>query len=485
MQRWGLRPTTFALSSALKACARLVNRMGGLCMHGQVQKLGFSGAGDGVYVETALVDFYCKLGDMEIARKMFDEMAVRNAVSWNSMLAGYLKSGDLMVAQRVFDEIPEKDVISWNSIISGYARAGDMKKASSLFQEMPERNLASWNAMISGYVEFGDIESARSFFDAMPQRNNVSWLTMISGYSKCGDVDSASDLFDQVGEKDLVLFNAMIACFAQNSRPKEAINLFNNMLNPNVNVQPDEVTLTSVISACSQLGDSRFGPWIESFMRRHGIEMDDHLATALLDLYAKCGSIDKAYELFHGLRKKDLVAYTAMILGCGINGKAADAIKLFDEMLDAHICPNSITFVGLLTAYSHAGLVEEGYRCFTSMKKYDIAPSVDHYGIMVDLFGRAGRLQEALELIESMPMQPHAGVWGALLLACRLHNNVELGEIAAHHCLQLETDTTGYHSLLSHIYASGDRWDDVKRLRKVTNEKALSKIPGCSWMEST
>ena len=484
MQRWGLWPTTFALSSALKACARIAYRMGGISIHGQVQKFGFSCGGDGIYVETALVDFYCKLGDMEIARKMFDEMAERNVVSWNSMLAGYLKSGDLVVAQRVFDEIPQKDVISWNSMISGYARAGDMEKASSLFQQMPERNFASWNAMISGHVEFGDIDSARSFFDAMPQKNNVSWMTMISGYSKCGDVDSACELFDQVGGKDLLLFNAMIACYAQNSRPNEALNLFNNMLNPYVNVQPDEMTLASVISACSQLGDLRFGPWIESYMRRLGIEMDGHLATALLDLYAKCGSIDKAYELFHGLRKKDLVAYTAMILGCGINGKAIDAIKLFDEMVDAQIFPNSITFIGLLTAYNHAGLVEEGYHCFTSMKKYNLVPSVDHYGIMVDLFGRAGRLQEALELIKSMPMQPHAGVWGALLLACRLHNNVEFGEIAAQHCFELEPDTTGYRSLLSNIYASGERWDDVKRLRKVTKEKGFSKIPGCSWMES-
>ena len=179
--------------------------------------------------------------------------------------------------------------------------------------------------------------------------------------------------------------------------------------------------------------------------------------------------------MFHGLRKKDLVAYTAMILGCGMNGKAIDAIKLFDEMVDAQIFPNSITFIGLLTAYNHAGLVEEGYRCFTSMKKYNLVPSVDHYGIMVDLLGRAGRLQEALELIKSMPMQPHAGVWGALLFACRLHNNADLGEIAAQHFFELEPDTTGYCSLPCNIYVSGERLDDVRRLRKIRKEKTFSK----------
>ncbi|KAK9276307.1 hypothetical protein L1049_005838 [Liquidambar formosana] len=482
MHSLGLCPSTFAVSSALKACARIVYRIGGVSIHAQVFKYGFC---SGVYVETALVDLYSKLGDMVNARKVFDEMGERNVVSWNSILSGYLKSGDLVVAKRVFDEIPRKDVISWNSMVSGYASAGDMEMACCLFQQMPERNSASWNAMIGGYVDSGRIELARSYFDAMPQRNNVSWITMISGYSKCGDVESAHKLFDQMDYKDLLSFNAIIACYAQNSRPKEALHLFNKMLESYVNIEPDKMTLASVISACSQLGDLRFGSWIESYMNELKIEMDDHLATALIDLYVKCGSIDKAYELFRCLKRKDLVAYTAMILGCGINGRAVDAIKLFEEMLDAQICPNLVTFTGLLTAYNHAGLVEEGYQCFNSMKERGFMPSADHYGIMVDLLGRAGRLEEAHELIKSMPMQPHAGVWGALLLACNLHNNVELGEIAAHHCFEVEPDTTGYCSLLANIYASVERWDDAKRLRKATKEMGLSKIPGCSWMESS
>ncbi len=481
MQRLGLCPTTFAVSSALRACARIEYRIGGVLVHGQVHKYGYCSC---VYVQTALVDLYSKLGDMVTAQKVFDEMVEKNVVSWNSILSGYLKSGSLAEAQRVFDEIPRKDVISWNSMVLGYARVGNMDQACSLFQQMPERNTASWNSLISGYVDCGDIESARSIFDAMPQRNNVSWITMIAGYSKCGDVESACKLFDQMDEKDLLAFNAMIACYAQNSQPKEAIELFNRMLEPNVNVQPDGLTLTCVISACSQLGDFKFGSSVESYMNKFGIELDDHLATALVDLYAKCGSIDKAYDLFHGLGKRDLIAYSAMILGFGINGKAVDAIKLFEEMINSHICPNLVTYTGLLTAYNHAGLVEEGYRCFNSMKDHRLMPSADHYGIMVDLLGRAGRLEDAYELIRSMPMQPHAGVWGALLLACRLHYNLELGEIAAQHCFKLEPDTTGYCSLLANIYASVERWDDAKRLRKVVGEKGFTKIPGCSWMES-
>ncbi|KAJ4951729.1 hypothetical protein NE237_028561 [Protea cynaroides] len=477
-------PNTFAVSSALKACARIVDNKNGSAIHTQVYKYGYS---SDVYVHTALVDFYSKLGDMGTAQKVFDEMAERNVVSWNSILSGYLKAGDLDMSRKVFNEIPMKDVVSWNSMISGYAKAGDMKTANSLFQQMPQRNAASWNAMISGNVDCGNIEAARQLFDEIPRRSNISWITMISGYSRNGSVDSARELFDRMEEKDLPSWNAMIACYAQNSRPKEALQLFNKMLESNIAVQPDEKTLASVLSACSQLGDLRYGPWIETLVKNLGIELDDHLLTALIDLYAKCGSIDKAYELFCGLRNRDLVAYSAMILGCGINGKASDAIQLFEEMIRANIRPNSVTFTGILTAYNHAGLVEEGYQCFTSMMMGEcgLEPSADHYGIMVDLLGRAGQLKEAYELIKCMPMQPHAGVWGALLLACRLHLNVELGEIAAHHCFELEPDTSGYYSLLANLYASVDRWDDAKRLRRVMEEEGMTKVPGCSWMEST
>ncbi|KAK4478087.1 hypothetical protein RD792_017352 [Penstemon davidsonii] len=467
----GLLPNTFAVSSALKASARILCKVGGVMIHGQVKKLGLCKV---VFVQTALLDFYSKIGDMEVARNVFDEITERNVVSWNSILAGYVRCGDLAMAQNLFDEMPVRDVVSWNSMVFGYARGNDMEKACTLFREMPERNPASWNAMIAGYVECGKIEMARSFFDAMPRRNNVSYITMISAYSKYGNVESAIELFNEKGEKDLLLYNAMISSFAQNNRAKEALQLFDEMLQSNANIQPDGMTLTSAISACSQLGDLKFGKWIESYMSKSGIKMDDHLATSLIDLYTKCGHIDKAYDLFHSLQKRDLVAYTAMILGCGINGRAKDAIKLFEEMMNANIIPNQVTFTGILTAYNHVGLVKEGYNCFMSLQKHGLVPTVDHYAIVVDLLGRAGQLEDAYELIKSMHVQPHAGVWGALLLACSLHNNVELAEVAAKNCFELEADSSGYHSLLANIYASAGRWDDVKRLRGEIEVKEAS-----------
>ncbi|KHN02993.1 Pentatricopeptide repeat-containing protein [Glycine soja] len=421
MHRMSLCPSSPAVSSALKSRARIQDMLVGVSIHGQVRVFGFNTC---VYVQTALLDLYSKIGDMGTARKLFNEMAKKSVVSWNSLLSGYVKA----------------------------AKAGNMDQACTLFRRMPERNLTSWNAMIAGFIDCGSLVSAREFFYAMPRRNCVSWITMIAGYSKGGDVDSARMLFDQMDRKDLLSYNAMIAY---------------------------KMTLASVISACSQLGDLEHWCWIESHINDFGIVLDDHLATALIDLYAKCGSIDKAYELlFPSMRKRDSVAYSAMIYGCGINGKASDAIKLFEQMLAECIGPNLVTYTGLLTAYNHAGLLEKGYQCFNSMKDYELVPSIDHYGIMVDLLGRAGYLDEAYKLIINMPKHQNAGVWGALLLACRLHNNVELGEIAVQHCIKLGSDTTGNCSLLSGIYATVEKWDDAKKLRMGMEGK---EITGCSW----
>ncbi|KAL5065381.1 hypothetical protein RYX36_027118 [Vicia faba] len=480
MRKIGLCPNSHAVSSVLKSCAKVEDDLCGVSVHGDVQKIGFSTC---VYVQTALLDLYCKNGDVLTARKVFDEMAERNVVSWNSLLVGYIKGGNLDEARCFFDEIPRKDVISWNSMVSGYAKGGKMEQACYLFRQMPERSIVSWNTMISGYVDCGSIRLAREFFDVMPKRNSVSLITMIAGYSKSGEVDSAREIFDRMDDKDLWSYNAMIACYAQNSKPKEALDLFNGMLKPEIGLHPDKMTLGSVISACSQLGNLDQWLWIETHMNDYGVVLDDHLTTALIDLYAKCGSIDKACELFHGLRKRDVVAYSAMIYGCGINGKVSDAVELFEQMVGECIDPNLATYTGILTAYNHAGLVEEGYRSFNSMKDNGLAPSVDHYGIMVDLLGRAGWLDEAYKLIMNMPMQPNAGVWGALLLACRLHGNVKLGEIAAQHCIKLESETAGYYSLLSGICATIGKWNDAKKLTTGVEGNKIIKIPGCSWTQ--
>ncbi|XP_010439284.1 PREDICTED: pentatricopeptide repeat-containing protein At4g22760-like [Camelina sativa] len=476
----GVPPSSHAITSVLRACGKIENVIDGKLIHAQVLKNGLCGC---VYVQTGLVGLYSRLGYIEIATKnAFDDIAEKNTVSWNSLLQGYLESGNLDEARRVFDKISEKDVVSWNLIISSYATKGDMGNACSLFLAMPLKSSASWNILIGGYVNCREMKLARTYFDTMPQRNSVSWITMISGYTKSGDVQSAEELFRQMSKKDKLVYDAMITCYAQNGKPKDSLKLFSQMLN--FNIQPDEITLSSVVSANSQLGDTSFGTWVESYVTEHGIKIDDLLSTSLIDLYMKGGDFAKAFKLFSNLNKKDTVSYSAMIMGCGINGMATEANRLSREMIKKKIPPNLVTFTGLLSAYSHSGLVQEGYECFKSMKDYNLEPSADHYGIMVDMLGRAGRLEEAYKLIKSMPMQPNAGVWGALLLASGLHNNVEFGEIACSQCVELETDPTGYLSHLANIYTSVGRWDDARNVRDTMEEKKLRKTLACSWVES-
>ncbi|CAH9112964.1 unnamed protein product [Cuscuta europaea] len=480
-QRYGLSPSTFAISSAMKSCSRIRDVLTGTSFHAQTYKYGFS---RDVYVQTSLIVFYVKMDKMDCARNVFDDMSVKNVVSWNSILSGYVKSGNLEMARSVFDHMPEKDVISWNSIVSGYAREGFMEKAYELFVKMPERSSASWNAMISGYVQCGKIDVARHLFDSMDNRKNqITFTAMISGYSKSGDVDSAMKLFlDMTDGKELTIYNAMISTYVQNSQPKEALKLFHEMLESKL--QPDHMTLTSAISACSQMGDLKSGSWIESCMKKEGIQMDDHLATAFLDMYAKCGIAEKAYDLFLGLQNKDVTAYTAMIMGFGVNGNANDAVNLFNDMINAGIKPNLATVTAILTAYSHTDFVEEGFRFFTSMEKYGLSPTVDHYSIVVSLLGRAGRLEEAYGLIKGMEMEAHVGVWGALLHGCKLHNNLEIGEVAARHCLDMQNgDHGGHRSLVANIYASVGRWGNAERLLETAKVNGGFKLPGSSRME--
>ncbi|ESQ55076.1 hypothetical protein EUTSA_v10027548mg [Eutrema salsugineum] len=479
MHNSGIPPSSHAMTSVLRACGKMENMIDGTSFHAQALKSGLCGC---VYVQTGLVGLYSRLGYIEMAKKAFDDIAEKNTVSWNSLLHGYLESGNLDEARRVFDKIPAKDVVSWNLIISSYAKKGDMSNACSLFLAMPLKSPASWNILIGGYVNCREMKLARTYFDAMPQKNNVSWITMISGYTKSGDVQSAEELFRQMSKKDKLVYDAMIACYAQNGQQKDALKLFSQMLESNTCIQPDEITLSSVVAANSQLGDTSFGTWVESYITEHGIQIDDLLSTSLIDLYMKAGDFDKAFKLFNDLNKKDTVSYSAMIMGCGINGMATEANSLFREMIEKKIPPNQVTFTGLLSAYSHSGSVQEGYKCFNSMKDYNLEPSADHYGIMVDMLGRAGRLKEAYELIKSMPMQPNAGVWGALLLASGLHNNVEFGEIACSHCVELETDPSGYLSYLANIYTSVGRWDDARKVRATMEEKKLRKTLGCSWI---
>lgn len=436
----------YTYPSVLKACASEGKVWEGRAIHASAVRCGADG---NVFVGTSLIDLYGKCRQIVCARKVFDEMAERNVVSWTAMVVGY-------------------------------ASVGDMVEAYNLFDQMPHRNLVSWNVIITGFVKLGDLTNARRVFDQMPEKNVVSFTTMIDGYAKSGDMASARFLFEQAPAKDIVMWSALISGYAQNGLPNQAVKTFLEM--STMNVKPDEFVMVSLMSACSQVGCLELAEWVDSYLNHSSIDIHQpHVLAALIDMNAKCGNMERATSLFEKMPKRDLISYCSMIQGLSIHGRGNQAVVLFNKMLNEGLAPDEVAFTVILTACSSSGLVEEGEHFFESMRhKYGLIPCPDHYACMVDLLSRSGRLEEAYELLQSMPVEPHAGAWGALLGACKLHCNVELGELVANRLFLLEPQNAANYVLLSNIYAAFHRWLDVSVVRNRMNERGIKKIPGIS-----
>nr|AYM00532.1 pentatricopeptide repeat protein [Salvia miltiorrhiza] len=336
-------------------------------------------------------------------------------------------------------------------------------------------------ALIDIYARGGDIVLARRLFDSMVERNLVTFTSMITGYAKNGNVDEARELFDGMEERDVVSWNVMIDGYAQHGRPNEAIVLFRQMMK--AKLKPDEATMVAVLSACGQVGALGSGQWIHSYLG-YRATFNCRVGTALIDMYSKCASLEDARKVFDGIKDKDAVVYNAMIGGYAIHGFSQDAMKLFKEMPEVGLHPTDITFISVLSACAHAGLISESWGLFNAMKdEYGIQPKVEHYGCMVNLLGRAGRLEEAYELVKSMSIGADSVLWGALLNACRLHKNIALGEKVVQFLLQRGLAHSGTYVLLSNIYAAAGNWDGVARTRAMMKQSGVQKEPGCSSVE--
>ncbi|XP_043721246.1 putative pentatricopeptide repeat-containing protein At5g37570 [Telopea speciosissima] len=447
MHRMGISPNGFTFSSVLNACARIPAILQGRQIHTQIIESGYF---SNTVVHTALLDMYAKCGAANDARLVFDQMT-------------------------------DRDVVSWTAMISGYTKVGMMEDARQLFDVMGERNVVSWTTMVAGYANAGDIGAAKELFDQMPEKNSITWTAMIAGYGKCGDVVGARRVFDEMAMRDSACWAAMIACYAQNGCSSEAIETYKRM--KMANVKASEVAMVGVISACTQLGDGDMASSIADDMNEGSCNRTLVVSNALIHMHAKCGSIGQAWEEFNCMLQRDVVSYSALITALADHGRAHEALQLFSRMRKEELSPNEVTFVGVLNACSHAGLIEAGCEYFKLMtESYGIIPLTEHYACMVDLLGRAGRLEEAYKLILDSVVTPDAGTWGALLGACRVYGNVELGEIAAEHLFGLEPENTGNYILLANIYASMNRWDDAARVRKMMSERQIRKSPGRSWI---
>jgi len=252
----------------------------------------------------------------------------------------------------------------------------------------------------------------------------------------------------------------------------------------NIGLKPDDVTLVGVLNSCANLGVLELGKWVHAYIDKNWIKADGYIGNALVDMYAKCGSIDQAFRVFQGMKNRDVYSYTAIIVGLAMHGEAEKALSIFSKMPSVGIEPDEVTFIGVLSACSHAGLVAEGQKYFEEMSRvYNLIPQTEHYGCMVDLLGRAGLINEAEEFIKNMPIEPDAFVWGALLGACRIHGKVELGESVMRKLLEVEPERDGAYILMSNIYSSSNKWRDALKLRKAMKGKNMKKTPGCSSIE--
>lgn len=338
------------------------------------------------------------------------------------------------------------------------------------------------NGLVHMYANFSCISSAQKLFDVSSNRDVVTWTAMINGYAKLGQMDVARNLFDEMPERNVVSWSAMITNCAQVGMFKEALGLFNEM--QLVGLRPNHAGIVGALSACAFLGALDQGKWIHVYVDRNGMALDRVLGTALIDMYAKCGCIKNAHQVFDQMPDRDVFAWTCMISGLANHGHSEGAIELFIKMQNEGVRPNEVTFICVLSACSRVGLVEIGQRFFESMNEvYGIKPGVEHYGCLVDLLGRAGMFEEAKRVVTEMPMEPDSYVMGALLNACRMHGNVELGEKTLEGLMDRRLDQSGVHVLLSNMYASASRWEDVLKVRKGMEEKKVKKVPGCSLIE--
>lgn len=374
------------------------------------------------------------------------------------------------------------DLFVQTALVEMYGKCRNILCARLVFDDMPKRDLVVYNAMLADYMNCGDILEARRLFAEMPERDLISWNTMIHGYAMTRDLGSARDIFDRMEDRDFVSWSSIISAYAQCREPNEALKLFYEMQLHGI--APDNITVLIVLSACGDMGVLGTGKEVHRLIKTDGITVDIKLGTALIDMYARCGDIENSLLVFNSMTEKDVLTWSAMIIGLANHGLGKDALDLFSKMVLEGITPNDITFVGVLSACNHTGLLSEGREYFSSMSKlYGIDPKMEHYGCMVDLLGRSGHIEDARKLIKNMPFEPDAVVWRALLGACRIHKNVDLAEEAITNLIILEPQVYGHHVLLSNVYAQANQWDDVAKVRSRIRGKSIQKVRGCSSIE--
>ncbi|KAJ0962384.1 hypothetical protein J5N97_030212 [Dioscorea zingiberensis] len=551
------RPDDATVVTLLPACAAEGWLEMGKVVHGLSVRLEL---GHALRVNNALIDMYGKCGFLTEAQRLFDRSTERNEVSWNALIGGYSKNGDVDRALYLLREMAVEEGIRPNEVtalnvlsaclgpsellkvkelhgyvirnglqnnelvfsgfITAYAKCGSLESAVSVLHSMEIKIVSPWNAIIGGYVQSGQPTEAMGLFHQMlssgfePDWISISSLlsacthlkdlgsglavhgfiqrhglemdpfiriSLLTLYMQCEKPLFARVIFEAMKEKDSVSWNVIIAGYAKNGQMEESLDLYRRMQRDGY--EPCAISTTSVLMACGQLSALRLGKEAHCFALKADFSDDMFISSSIIDMYAKCGSIEHAHNFFEKLNNKDTASWSAMITGYGIHGCGLEAVQLFNRMHREGPKPDGFTYIGILMACSHAGLVGEGLNYFEEMRNSQVVkPKLVHYACIVDMLGRAGRLVDAARLIEEMPEEPDGRMWTTLLDACKKHGDMNLGERVAKKLLDLEPDKAEHYILASNLFAGSGRWHDVRRVREKMKEVGLMKEPGLSWI---
>jgi len=458
MKSLGVVPNVFTLSSVLKACAGVGAFNLGQQIHGFMIK---ADADSDEFVAVGLIDMYSKDGFLDDARKVFDFM-------------------------------PRRDLILWNALISGCSHGGRHAEVLSLFHRMRKEGLdldvnrTTLSAVLKSTASLEAICHTRQVHALAEKIGLLSDSHVINGlidsYWKCDRLDYAIKVFEESCSDDIISSTSMMTALSQCDHGEDAIKLFVQMLRKGL--EPDSFVLSSLLNACASLSAYEQGKQVHAHLIKRQFTSDVFAGNALVYTYAKCGSIEDADMAFSRLPERGVVSWSAMIGGLAQHGHGKRALELFHRMLDEGVAPNNITLTSVLSACNHAGLVDDAKKYFESMKEtFGIDRTEEHYACMIDILGRAGKLEDALELVNNMPFQANAAVWGALLGASRVHRDPELGRMAAEKLFTLEPEKSGTHVLLANTYASAGMWDEMAKVRKLMKDSNVKKEPAMSWVE--
>lgn len=455
MRESGLQPDEVLVSCLLSGLGNSGNVHGGKAFHAVITKRNF---GDSVLVGNALISMYGKFELVDDAGRVFRLLRQQDADSWNLMIVAYCKAGCDVKCLELYREMQFRDKYEFlcgtNSLVSAISSCSRLAE-----------------------LRLGRSAHCYSIKHLLDEDSSVANV-LIDMYGRCGKFDYACKIFGLAKLKgDVVTWNTLISCYAHLGHSNAAVSLYDQMLTEGLT--PNSTTLITVISACANLVTLERGEKIHSYVKEMGWDYDVSINTALIDMYAKCGQLGIARRIFDSMLQHDVVAWNVMISGYGMHGEAKQALELFGKMEGGSIKPNGVTFLAILSACCHSGLLEEGRKLFTRMGKYSLEPNLKHYACMVDLLGKSGHLQEAEDMVLAMPVEPDGGIWGTLLSACKLHDNFEMGLRIAKKAFASDPENEGYYILISNSYGSAKKWDEIEKLRETMKNHGVQK--GVGW----